>query len=141
MGVFTFGDSRLPGVFITGESQINSPVYSLPGSRDFSVYSTKGTINFLAYLLPGGKKFDSPVYSLSGNQNSPVYQDSPLNLSEWSRFYSFELFYGLAMAFQEAIIKKLTMGEYFYRYTLLPISKRPMVEMFISPKPFRLTPR
>jgi hypothetical protein len=82
---------------LPGSHKFVSLVYSLPGSRDFPVFSTQSIIYSTVFSLPGSKNFYSSVYSPPG-----------------SRFYSFELFSGLAMAFKVTIIKILTIVDYFY---------------------------
>ncbi len=62
----------------------DSPVYSLPGNRDFPVYSSPGSFRFSGVQYspqrsldsqmnssPGSDKFNSLVYSLPGSRDSP----------------------------------------------------------------------
>jgi hypothetical protein len=71
--------SSLPGSFDSsvystlGGHKFDFPVYSLLGSRDLPVYLIEGRIDSAVYLLPGTQKFDSMVYSRLGGLNPPPH--------------------------------------------------------------------
>jgi hypothetical protein len=85
-------------------NKFDSPVYSLPGSRDSPVFSTQGIIDSLVYSLLGSQKFDSSVYSLPRSRNSPVYWP------QWSHFTVSSCFKDLPRPLKEQSFYKINHG-------------------------------